>query len=80
MYFYGSGNLDLNDKIIKLGKVIFYDPRKWDFGENTYFDSSDKFKITINEELSSIYKTYSNDNRKLIRNSARAMINLEAEG
>lgn len=74
------GNLDCNGRVIKIGRTVFYDARKWDFGENHFMDSSKDFKISINEAFTSNFQSFSLNHRKdaIMRNSARAMITVDA--
>lgn len=70
------GGIDLKGKCLKLGNVTLYDPRIWDFGEDTQFDSSFGPNIGNPHGLRTTYdepyEIIGQMSRK--RNSARAVI------
>ena len=74
------GNLDCKGKIIKIGKTVIYDARKWDFGEDDFIDTSKNFHININEIFVSNFETFHINHRRdgINRNSARAVIYVDA--
>jgi hypothetical protein len=74
------GNLDCNGQVLKLGNVIVYDSRKWDFGDNYFMDSIAPIKININEQFGSRFQQIiiNPGHQKLVRSSARAFIEVIA--
>ena len=77
------GNMDCHDYIYNIGDVIFYDARKWDFGEYHTLDSFDPI-LELGEPFKSnfvTYATYKNENNveEYRRNSARAFIEVYAK-
>ena len=81
--FFLISDLDLYENIARLGSVVMYDPRRWDFGEGNGFDGSYKLNALADREFSSEfdkYDEYKIDKKtyELKRNSARAFVDVES--
>jgi hypothetical protein len=77
------GELDCEGRVFQVGKVIFYDARKWDFGESYNFDTFHNPRAALGVDLktnSISYQTYKNKDRasEAKRNSARAFVDVLA--
>ena len=81
--FFLISDLDLDGSVARLGSVVMYDPRRWDFGEGNGFDGSYKLNALADREFSSEfdkYDEYKIDKKtyELKRNSARAFVDVES--
>ena len=81
--FFLISDLDLDGSVARLGSVVMYDPRRWDFGEGDGFDDSYKLNALADLEFSSEFYKYDEckiDEKtyELKRNSARAFVDVES--
>jgi hypothetical protein len=81
--FFLLGDIDCNSRVIRIGKVIFYDARDWYFGEPESFDLAYDPTKAVGENFKTLYSTYetwreNERNIELRRNSARAYVDVEA--